>query len=140
MRFGHDACMSDATSTADGLYCDLYSRLGGEPTVRGVVEELYRRAHADDELAPYFHATDMAVQRQKLVEMIGDVLGGPPAPWLLGLREAHAGRNITHRHFSLMASHLVDILVELGVDADETNTITQWFASGRAAVVDEPTL
>lgn len=133
---GHDVHMSDATSTAD----TLYARLGGEPTVRRVVEELYRRAHADEELAPYFHATDIEVQRQKLVEMIGEALGGPSAPWLLGLREAHEGRNITHRHFSLMAAHLIDILIETGVEDDETNTIMQWFASGREAVVDEPML
>jgi hemoglobin len=125
--------------TAAHRATSLYDRLGGEPTVRRVVDGLFSRARSDDELVGYFHATDMDVQRQKLVEMIGEALGGPTAPWLLGLREAHAGRNITHRHFSLMAAHLVDILSELGVGADETDTIMQWFASGRAAVVDEPT-
>ena len=125
--------MTDAP-TADSLY----TRLGGEPTVRRVVDELYARAHADEELAGYFHATDMVVQRQKLVEMISQALGGPDAPWLMGLREAHEGRGITHRHFSLMAAHLIDILIEFGVDDDEMNTVMMWFASGREAVVDEP--
>ena len=103
-------------------------------------DTLYERARADEELVGYFHATDMDVQRQKLTDMIGESLGGPSAPWLLGLREAHTGRGITHRHFSLMAAHLIDILLERGVDPDETNTIMQWFASGREAVVDEPML
>lgn len=128
--------MSDTAHTAD----TLYARLGGTPAVRSIIDELYERARADDELAGYFHATDMDVQRRKLTEMIGEALGGPSAPWLLGLREAHAGRGITHRHFSLMAAHLVDILVDRGVGPDETNTIMQWFASGRSAVVDEPML
>ena len=128
--------MTDATGTADSLY----TRLGGEPMVRRVVDELYDRAGADPELIGYFHATDQVEQRRKLTEMIGEALGGPSAPWLLGLREAHAGRGITHRHFSLMAAHLIDILIEIGVEPDETNTIMQWFASGREAVVDEPLL
>lgn len=126
--------MNDTASPAD----TTYERLGGAATVRRVVDELYERARADDELAGYFHATDMEVQRQKLTEMIGEALGGPSAPWLLGLREAHAGRGITHRHFSLMAAHLIDILIEFGVDPDDTNTITRWFASGREAVVERP--
>jgi len=37
-------------------------------------------------LGPYFHTTDLDVQRRKLTEMIGEALGGPEAPWLLGLR------------------------------------------------------
>lgn len=115
-----------------------YARLGGRPAIDGIVEELYRRAEHDAELAPYFHATNMATQRARLADMVGEALGGPAAPWLAGLREAHQGRGITHRHFSLMAAHLIDILIERGVGADETDDLMNWIASGREAVVDEP--
>lgn len=111
-------------------------RIGGPDAVRAVVDELYRRAGADPELADYFHTTDMEEQRRRLCDMVTSALGGPPTPWLLGLDEAHRGRSITHRHFSLMAAHLIDVLDHVGVDPEEADLLTEWFAAGRAAVVE----
>jgi hemoglobin len=116
----------------------LFERLGGAPAIAGVVAALYDKAQADPELAPYFHTTDMEAQRRRLTEMIGEALGGPAAPWLKGLREAHRGRGVSHRHFSLMAAHLMDVLVELDVDADEADLVMNWIAQGRDAVVEDP--
>jgi hemoglobin len=113
-----------------------FARLGGAAGVRDVVDELYRRAAADPELAGYFHTTDMESQRNRLADMIGAAMGGPPAPWLKGLDEAHRGRGISHRHFSLMASHLIDALEQKGIESDEADQLTAWFAQGRDAVVD----
>lgn len=113
-----------------------FARLGGRDGVREVVDELYRRAAADPELAGYFHTTDMETQRSRLTDMISEAVGGPPAPWLKGLDEAHRGRGITHRHFSLMAAHLIDVLEHHGVEPDEADLLTAWFAQGREAVVD----
>lgn len=115
------------------------ARLGGPAGIRSVVDELYRRAWEDPELVGYFHATDQSEQRQRLADMIAGALGGPPTPWLAGLDEAHAGRGITHRHFSLMAAHLIDTLDHFGVTADEADLLTAWFAAGRGAVVDSGT-
>jgi len=112
------------------------ARLGGPEGVRAVVDELYRRAWDDPELAGYFHATDQSAQRQRLADMITGALGGPPTPWLAGLEAAHHGRGITHRHFSLMAAHLLDTLDHFGVTPDEADLLTSWFAAGRDAVVD----
>ncbi len=112
------------------------ARLGGPGAVRMVVDELYVRAGADPELAPYFHTTDMEDQRRRLADMITSALGGPPTPWLEGLDVAHRGRGITHRHFSLMAAHLIDVLDHFGVRPDEADLLTEWFAAGRDAVVE----
>jgi len=114
-----------------------FARLGGLDGVRAVVDELYRRAAADPELAPYFHTTDMDTQRGRLADMIAEAMGGPRAPWLKGLEEAHRGRGITHRHFSLMAAHLIDALEHHGVEPDEADLLTAWFALGREAVVGD---
>ena len=113
-----------------------FTRLGGVAGVRAVVDELYDRAGADAELAPYFHTTDMESQRGRLTEMISAAIGGPPAPWLKGLDEAHRGRGISNRHFSLLAAHLIDTLEHHGVAPDESDLLTAWFALGREAVVD----
>ena len=115
------------------------ARLGGVAGVSAVVDELYRRAGEDAELSVYFHTADMATQRRRLTDMIASALGGPPTPWLAGLDEAHRGRGITHRHFSLMAAHLIDTLDHVGVGPDETELLMTWFAEGRDAVVERST-
>lgn len=116
----------------------LFDRLGGAAALAEIVAKLYERTAADPELAPYFHTTDIEVQRRKLSEMIGEALGGPEAPWLLGLHEAHRGRGVTHRHFSLLAAHLLDLLEELQVDPDEADVVMNWVVQGRDAVVEDP--
>lgn len=115
-----------------------FDRLGGADAIAAIVTDLYERTAADPELAPYFHTTDMVVQRGKLAEMLGQALGGPEAPWLLGLQEAHRGRGVSHRHFSLLAAHLLDLLEERGVEPDEADAVMNWVAQGRDAVVEEP--
>lgn len=116
----------------------IFDRLGGAAAIAAIVADLYERARQDPELAGYFHATDMEVQRKKLAEMIGEALGGPSAPWLMGLDEAHRGRGVSHRHFSLMAAHLMDVLIDRKVDEDEANNVMNWLTASRDAVVEDP--
>jgi len=116
----------------------LFDRVGGAPAISRIVGALYDKAQADPELAPYFHTTDIGAQRQRLSEMIGEALGGPGAPWLKGLAEAHRGRGVTHRHFSLLAAHLMDVLIEMDLDPDEADVVMNWFARGRDLVVEDP--
>lgn len=116
----------------------LFDRLGGAAAIAEIVTKLYERTSGDPELAPYFHTTDMELQRRKLSEMIGEALGGPEAPWLLGLEAAHRGRGVSHRHFSLLAAHLLDLLEELQVDPDEADVVMNWVAQSREAIVEDP--
>lgn len=116
----------------------IFDRLGGAAAIAAIVADLYERARQDPELTQYFHATDMDVQRRKLAEMIGEALGGPKAPWLMGLDVAHQGRGVTHRHFSLMAAHLMDVLIDRQVDPDEADAVMNWLSAGREAVVEDP--
>ena len=115
----------------------LFDRLGGAPAIADLVAKLYERTAADPELSPYFHTADMDVQRRKLAEMIGEALGGPEAPWLMGLKDAHRGRGVSHRHFSLLAAHMMDLLDELEVDPEEADIVMNWFTQGRDAVVED---
>jgi hemoglobin len=116
----------------------LFDRLGGAAAIAEIVTKLYERTSSDPELGPYFHTTDMEVQRRKLTEMLAEALGGPEAPWLLGLREAHFGRGVSHRHFSLLAAHLLDLLEEMQVDPEEADVVMNWVAQGRNFVVEDP--
>lgn len=115
----------------------LFDRLGGPNAMASIVAALYGKAQADDELAPYFHRTDIDEQRRKLADMLGEATGGPAAPWLLGLAEAHRGRGITDRHFSLLAAHLVDVLEAAQVGDDDLDDVMLLIAHARDAIVDD---
>lgn len=125
------------TGAMDTDATTVFDRLGGAAAIAEIVTELYARAQADPELASYFHTTDVAAQRRKLAEMLGEAMGGPSAPWLLGLQVAHQGRGITNRHFSLMAAHLIDVLLERDLDPDEVDAVMNWVARGRDSVVED---
>ena len=114
-----------------------FERIGGVTTVVTVVERLYERVGQDPALAPYFHDTNMPVQRDKLVAMVSEALGGPRSPWRTGLVEAHRGRHVTHEHFEQMAAHLLDVLRELDVPRREVRAVARWLAASRPAVVEE---
>ena len=113
-----------------------FERIGGASAVLTVVERLYARVGADPALAPYFRATNMPQQRDKLVGMVSEALGGPRSPWMTGLVQAHRGRGITHEHFDLMVGHLLAVLDELDLPPREVRLVARWLAAARDAVVE----
>ncbi len=114
-----------------------FERVGGASGVLAVVERHYERVLADPGLAPYFHGTNLPVQRDKLVALLTEALGGPRSPWPTGLVEAHQGRGITDREFEQMSSHLLAAFDEAGVAPRELRFVARWLASTRWAVVDD---
>jgi len=115
-----------------------YTRLGGHAGVERAVGALYVRVWADPELGPYFHRTDLDAQRRRLTQLLSAALGGPDAYTGKGLRDAHAGRGITHRHFSILASHAADVLTDLGLDDEVVDDVLEYISTARADVVDDP--
>lgn len=115
-----------------------FTRLGGQDGVAAAVEELYDRIWADPELGPFFHRTDQVAQRKRLTQLLSSALGGPDDYTGKGLREAHAGRGITHRHFSLLASHAADVLADRGLEDEVVDDVLDYLASARLEVVDDP--
>ena len=115
-----------------------FERIGGVSAVVAVVERLYERVARDPDLAPYFHTTNMPVQRDKLAGMVAEALGGPRSPWLTGLVEAHHGLEVTDEHYTRMSAHLMGVLEELEVASGEQHLVAQWLAAGRWAVVGGP--
>jgi hemoglobin len=115
-----------------------YQSLGGHAGIERIVAAIYVRVWADPELGPYFHRTDRDRQRNRLTQLLAAALGGPDAYTGAGLREAHAGRGITHRHFSILAAHAADVLEEQGVEPEAIDEVLAFISSTRAEVVEDP--
>ena len=113
----------------------LLERLGGADAIQQVATALYARLLADEEIGPLFTDTHMPMQRDRLVAYLTEACGGGAHDAAVSLRAAHAAHQVTDRHFSIMASHLVDLLEELGADPDAAAEFLDLVAARRGDVV-----
>jgi hemoglobin len=114
---------------------DLLQRMGGPVALRALTDRLYDRLLVDDELGPVFATTHMPTLRPKLADyLIGACLGEDRVS-AERLRTAHKAHDVTDRHFSIMASHLADLLAESDVDDDTAADLLDLIASRRADIV-----
>ena len=113
----------------------LLERLGGPAALRAITDRLYDRLLVDDELGPVFATTHMPTLRGKLADYLVGACVGEVRVSAERLRAAHAAHHVTDRHFSIMASHLADLLDEDGVDSDTAADLLDLIASRRADIV-----
>ncbi|MEU2040374.1 group I truncated hemoglobin [Nocardia niwae] len=92
----------------------LYERVGGHAALEIVVEDLYVRILADDELAPFFTGVSLPRVKGRQVEFFAAALGGPGPYTGPGMKRVHQGRGITRHHFDCVAGHLAQALHAAG--------------------------
>jgi hemoglobin len=114
---------------------DLLVRLGGPTAIRAVADGLYDRLLADDELGPVFASTHMPTMRQRLADYLVGACAGEVTVSAERLRAAHAKHDVNDRHFSIMASHLADLLDDAGIDGDTAADLLDLIADRRGDVV-----
>lgn len=115
----------------------MYERIGGGPALRLAVGEFYELVLADPELAPYFTGTDVDVLKKHQAALLATVLGGPSAYTGRDMADAHAGRGITDRHFSLVRDYLNSVLWKLHVEEEVIAAVDATVASLRSAIVEK---
>ncbi|MFK4145181.1 group 1 truncated hemoglobin [Streptomyces sp. NPDC004065] len=115
-----------------------YQRIGGAPTVRTVVDDLYFHALRDEQLSPYFAGTDLSSLKRHMVLMLTKVLGGPDTYTGRGLAEAHQGLDITGEHYERVGHVLLDVLRQNGAGADVITHVSGVLATVREQVVRQP--
>jgi len=113
----------------------IYDTIGGQAAVGTVVNEFYRRALDDPNLNGYFANTDMALLHRHQRAFIAAALGRPGTYHGRAMDEAHAGLNITDDAFDRVATHLVSILSENGVDEETVVHIADSLGPLRAQIV-----
>ena len=107
---------------------DLYTQIGGEPAVDATVEEFYKRVLADPILSPFFTKVDMTHQRKMQKMFMNHVFGGKQYSGK-GMRAAHAKLELEEIHFTLVAKHLTDALLFLGVAKELVDQVMATVAS-----------
>ncbi len=101
----------------------LFDVLGGTEGVAEVVDEMYRRVLADDELAHFFKDADMARVKRMQTEFISAMVDGPVKYSGAELSKIHHTRGIERKHFSRFCGHMLDALTQRGVAPNLTDQI-----------------
>ncbi len=103
----------------------LYERLGGEATIERLVPAFYVRVLADPELAPFFREVALDKLHAMQREFFAMATGGPVRYSGRPLAHVHHGLGLTRAHFARFTGHLVDTLLDLGIDQAEADEVIE---------------
>lgn len=102
----------------------LYSRLGGKPAIRLVVEDFVQNVAADHRINGFFGTTNIPRLKRLLVEQICEASGGPCRYGGRSMRAAHRGLGIRNADFNALVQDLGRSLNKYGVPAREQRELT----------------
>ena len=115
----------------------LYIRLGGEPGVAAISNELIDRIAADPLTGPSFKDSKLGRIKKLLAEQICDLSGGPCRYSGDSMKEVHAGHHISQAQFYRTVETLRGILKERHVDLRSTNQLLHLLAPMKRDVVED---
>jgi hemoglobin len=120
----------------------LYNRLGGQPAIQAVVDDLVDRILADVRVNRWFahaasNAEAAAAYKVKLASFVCQATGGPCKYEGLDMNAAHRNRGITAESFDHVVEDLVATLDKLKVPHKEKSQLLGLLAPLKAAVVQK---
>jgi hemoglobin len=133
--FGFDVC-------AAGEQRPLFERLGGQPAIHAVADNLVDSILADSRVNKWFaHAAaspeNAAAYKAKLAEFLCQSTGGPCKYAGLNMTEAHRGRGVTNEAFDAVVQDLVAVLNELKVPAKEKSDVLALLGPLKSVIVQK---
>ncbi len=124
----------------------LYDRLGGEPAIRAVVDDLVPRAAGDERVnftrkghPNQWDPSPANIEKLKkhLVQFIGSATGGPQKYEGKDLVTAHKGMEISEAEFNAFADDLKATLDKLKVPDKEQKDLLTVIGSTKGSVVGQ---
>jgi hemoglobin len=115
----------------------LYERLGGQPVVAAVADDLIDRVLADARLRRSFEGSNIPRIKKLLAEQICSLTHGPCKYTGDSMRDVHAGHQITEAEFYGMVEQLRATLIAHGVPLRERNELLALLAPMKRDVVED---
>ena len=116
----------------------LYDRLGGHDGIRAVVDDLYDRLVADDDIGPFFEGSDMELLRRTQTDFLCEAAGGPETYDAAPVREAHLHVPFTPAHIQRAVELLEESLDAFDVPEDDAETVVEAVAAYESDLLAEP--
>ncbi|MBN3869791.1 MULTISPECIES: globin domain-containing protein [unclassified Nostoc] len=115
----------------------LYDKLGGQPAIEQIVDELHKRIATDSLLNPIFAGTDMVKQRNHLVAFLSQIFEGPKQYTGRPMDKTHAGMNLQQPHFDAIATHLGEAMAVRGESAEDTKAALERVSNMKGAILNK---
>lgn len=97
----------------------LYDRLGGQPAITAVVDELVTRTTTDPRIKDRFFNTDATNLKKLLVEFVCVATGGPCKYTGRDMETSHGGMEVVEEEFTALVEDLVGALDKFKVPEKE---------------------
>lgn len=91
---------------AEAQTVSLYERLGGLAAITAVVDDFIGRLKKDPVVKDRFEALNVPRFREKLIEQVGEVSGGPQRYTGIDMLTLHTGMDITEEEFNAVVGDL----------------------------------
>lgn len=133
-----DAAPAVATQPAAAAPAkSLYDRLGGEASIKAVVDEFVANVGADARINSYFANADLDRLKGHLVNQIGQASGGPQLYTGRDMKTAHAGMGIDEPAFNALVEDLVKALDKFAVPEKEKSELLAVLGPMKADIVEK---
>lgn len=113
----------------------LWTRLGGQPVVVAVIEETVERSASDPRTKRSFDGVKISRVKEKLVEQVCSLSGGPCKYTGDPMQASHKGLKITMAEFDLLVQFLRDALDRNKVGESEKNELLRLLAPMKRDIV-----
>jgi truncated hemoglobin YjbI len=113
----------------------LYERLGGEPGVRKIVNDVLNKNLSNPHIGYYFQNVDMNRLKQLVFEFFSMGIGGPHQYTGRDMLSVHSGLNINEKDFEIANDDTIRALKENGVGEAEINEVINILNSLKGQVV-----
>lgn len=104
------------------IMSNLYEKLGGEKTVKLVVEKFYERVLNDDRINFFFNEVDMLQQKMHQIDFLTYAFEGSERYRGSTMREVHKKlvqeKRLSEEHFNAFIEDLVKTLEELEISPE----------------------
>lgn len=128
--------MAGNVSSAFGAE-SLYARIGGQPVVAGVVDQLVETVAHDPGVNQSFDKVNLKRLKEKLAEQICALSGGGCVYTGDDMKQVHKGLKIDEREFFALVEALREALHSHGVSGRENNELLAILAPMKRLVVEK---
>ncbi len=114
----------------------LYQQLGGQTGITRIVEDMLLRAAADVRIKQHFVEVDIVRVRDKLVEQLCELSGGPCTYSGDSMEESHTGLHISRSDFNALVELLQAAMDQQGVSVRAQNQLLAHLAPMRGEIIE----
>ncbi|MEQ8493607.1 MAG: group 1 truncated hemoglobin, partial [Gammaproteobacteria bacterium] len=130
--FAATLVLASPAMASDALYDDL----GGDAGIGAIIEAFLFRLADDTRINAHFIDTDVIRFRDKLVELVCELSGGPCVYSGDTMKLTHAGMAIDHADFNAVVENLIEAMSGLDVATGVQNRLLARLAPLHADIIE----